>query len=167
MMRKNQQLYIQLSKTHDTHHASIRTLKIPVVGIANCGPANVFAEEHFHGFLHVSTRLVERAQSLGLFAIKAEGHSMNNAVVKGKNIEDGDYVIIDSLDTEAKDNDIVLVIIDGKATVKRFTCDNEHNQIILRADSSFEYEPIYLHSEDDCRINGKVISIIKKPQIHV
>jgi len=32
------------------------------------------------------------------------------------------------------------------------------------ADSSFDYEPIYLHSNDDFSISGKIIQIIKKPK---
>lgn len=139
-------------------------LAIPIIGTANCGPANVFAEENFHGFLHVSARLVERAQAFGLFAIKADGSSMNRATVKGKKIEDGDYIVVDSEDKDAITNDIVLVIVDGKATVKRFIDDRMHGQIVLKADSSYDYAPMFLHPDDDFSINGKVIGIIKKPK---
>jgi SOS-response transcriptional repressor LexA len=140
-------------------------LAIPIIGTANCGPASVFAEENFNGFLHVSARLVERVQAFGLFAIKADGSSMNRATVKGKKIEDGDYIVVDSEDKNASDNDIVLVIVDGKATVKRFIDDRAHGQIVLKADSSYDYAPMFLHPEDDFSINGKVIGIIKKPHL--
>jgi SOS-response transcriptional repressor LexA len=56
---------------------------------------------------------------------------------------------------------VVLAIIDDKATIKRFVDDREHGQIMLRADSSFDYEPIYLHPNDDFNISGKVVSVIK------
>jgi SOS-response transcriptional repressor LexA len=54
-----------------------------------------------------------------------------------------------------------VAIIDNKGTIKRFIHDRENGQVMLRADSSFDYEPIYLHPDDDFNICGKVIGIIK------
>jgi hypothetical protein len=34
--------------------------------------------------------------------------------------------------------------------------------VILKADSSYDYEPIYLHPDDDFFINGKAVAVIKK-----
>jgi hypothetical protein len=36
-------------------------------------------------------------------------------------------------------------------------------QIVLQADSSFDYDPIYLHPDDDFSISGTVVDVIKKP----
>ncbi|MGD0576693.1 MAG: S24 family peptidase [Candidatus Staskawiczbacteria bacterium] len=141
-----------------------RLFSIPIVGTANCGPATIFAEPNFQGFLRVSNKLVDRSKPNGLFAIKADGSSMNKAEIKGRNIEDGDYVIVNSDDKEAKNGNIVLVIIDGRATIKRFIDDRENGQFVLKADSSFDYDPIYLHHDDNFNISGKVIAIIKKPK---
>lgn len=138
---------------------------IPIVGAANCGPATIFAEENFQGFLKASSSLVGRSKPTGLFAIKADGSSMNRALINGKTIEDGDYMIVDNQALDAKTGDVVLAIIDNKATVKRFIDDRQNGQIVLKADSSFDYEPIFLHPEDEFSINGKVIGIIKKPNI--
>lgn len=138
---------------------------IPVVGAANCGPANIFAEQNFQGFLKVSSKLIGRSKPDGLFAIKADGSSMNRAEISGKRIEDGDFIIIDKNDVSVRTGDIVLAIIDNKATVKRFIDDRNNGQIVLKADSSFDYEPIYLHPDDEFSINGKVVGIIKNPQI--
>jgi SOS-response transcriptional repressor LexA len=88
---------------------------------------------------------------------------MNRAEIKGKRIENGDYVIVNGEDKDANNNNIVVVIIDNKATIKRFINDRKNGQIVLKADSSFDYEPIYLHQDDDFSISGKVICIIKKP----
>ncbi|MFH1088612.1 MAG: S24 family peptidase [Patescibacteria group bacterium] len=134
---------------------------IPVIGTANCGPATIFAEENFQGFLRVSSALVGRSKPTGLFAIKADGMSMNRAEINGKKIEDGDYLIIDKDDTSVNTNDIVLTIIDNKATVKRLIDDRKNGQIVLRADSSHDYEPVYLHPDDDFSINGKIVGVIK------
>lgn len=137
---------------------------IPIIGTANCGPQTIFAEENFQGFLKISNKLVGKSKPDGLFAIKADGSSMNKAEVDGKRIEDGDYIIVDSLDINAKTGDVILAIIDNQATVKRLINDRENQQIVLVADSSFDYEPIYIHQDDQFLINGKVIMIIKKPR---
>ena len=134
---------------------------IPIIGTANCGPATIFAEQNFQGFLRVSSKLIDRPKPTGLYAIKTDGASMNRAEIKGKRIEDGDFVIIDSGATNAETGDVVLAILDNKATIKRFIDDRKNGQVVLKSDSSFDYEPIYLHSDDEFFINGKVIGIIK------
>jgi SOS-response transcriptional repressor LexA len=138
---------------------------IPIIGMANCGPATIFAEQNFQGFLRVSSKLVGRSQPAGLYAIKAVGSSMNRAEVNGKRIEDGDYIIVNSKDINVKTGDVVLAIIDNMATVKKMVDDRANGQIVLMAESSFDYQPIYLHEDDAFTINGKVIEVIKKPQI--
>lgn len=140
-----------------------RIFSIPILGTANCGPATIFAEENFQGFLRVSSKLVGRTKPTGLYAVKADGFSMNRAEIKGKKIEDGDFVIVDSKSKDVYSKDIVLAIVENKATVKRFFNDKENEQIVLMADSSFNYDPIHLHPSDDFSISGKVIGVIKKP----
>lgn len=138
-----------------------RLFSIPIIGTANCGPATIFAEQNFQGFLRTSSKLIGRSKPNGLYAIKTDGSSMNRAEINGKHVEDGDFVIIDKEDKNAKTGDVVLAIIDNKATIKRFIDDRKNGQIVLKADSSFDYEPIYIHSNDVFFINGKVISVIK------
>jgi repressor LexA len=135
---------------------------IPIVGTANCGPAEIFAEQNLQGFLRVSSKLVGRARPKGLYAIKTDGYSMNRAEVNGKQIDDGDYVIVDGENKTARNGDIVVAIIDNKATIKRIIFDKTNDQIVLRADSSFDYDPIYLHTDDDFTLSGKVVGVIKK-----
>lgn len=139
-----------------------RLFSIPVVGTANCGPATIFAEQNFQGFLRVSNKLVGRSKPEGLYAIKADGSSMNRAEIGGKRIEDGDYIVIDTNDKNVRTGEVVLAILDNKATVKRFIDDRENGQVVLVADSSFDYEPIYLHPDDDFQISGKIVTVIKK-----
>lgn len=142
-----------------------KLFSIPIIGTANCGPATIFAEQNFQGFLKTSSKLIGKSRPNGLFAIKADGLSMNRAIIRdGKTIEDGDYVIVDRTDTSPETGDVVLAIIDDKATIKRFIDDRENNQIVLKADSSFDYDPIYIHSDDGFSINGKIISVIKRPK---
>ncbi len=138
---------------------------IPIIGTANCGPATIFAEENFQGFLRVSSRLVGRSRPSGLYVIRTDGSSMNRAKINDRTIEDGDMVIVDGNSKEPRENDVVLAIIDGNATIKRFIDDRDNGQIVLKADSSFDYDPIYLHPDDDFQISGKIIAVIKKPKI--
>jgi SOS-response transcriptional repressor LexA len=142
-----------------------KLFSIPLIGTANCGPANIFAETNFQGFLKISNNLLGKKNSTGLFAIKADGTSMNRAEIEGKRIEDGDYVIVDSNQNNPINGQIYLVIVDNKATIKRYIEDKENNQIVLMADSSYDYEPIYLHEDDDFTVNGRVINVIKRPVI--
>lgn len=144
-------------------HKASHLFSIPVVGTANCGPATIFAEQNFEKILRVSSKLIGRSKPTGLYAIKTDGSSMNRAEINGKRIEDGDYVIVNKDDVDVKNGDIVLAIVDNKATIKRFIDDRANGQIVLKADSLHDYEPIYLHPDDDFSINGKIIAVIKKP----
>lgn len=140
-----------------------RLLVIPILGSANAGPARLLAEENIEGYLRVSSRLVGRTKSSGLFAIKVSGPSMNRATLNGKTLDDGDYLIIDSSDRAPSDGDIVLSVIDRMANIKRYRFDTVNNQIALMSESTQDFPPIYLHPSDDFSINGKVIGVIKKP----
>jgi repressor LexA len=136
-------------------------ISIPIVGTANCGPATIFAENNIEGFLKVSVNLLVKKK--GLFAIKASGLSMNKANIKGKSIEDGDYVLVDSEDNIPSTGDIILSVIDGMANIKRYVWDEGNHQVILVSDSTKDMPPIYLHDGDDFMVNGKVTQVIKKP----
>jgi SOS-response transcriptional repressor LexA len=140
-----------------------RLFSIPIIGTANCGPATLFAEQNFQGFLRVSSKLIGRSKPAGLYAVKADGASMNRAEINGKKIADGDYVIIDSEDKNVSTDDVVLAVIDDRATIKRLIHDRANGQIVLLADSSFDYAPVYLHPNDDFIISGKAIAVIKRP----
>lgn len=141
-----------------------RLLAIPILGSANAGPARHLADSNIEGYLRLSSSFLGSRANRKLFALKVDGPSMNRAEVKGKRIEDGDYAIIDSEDTSPKNGDIVLSIIDGMANIKRFYRDSQHNQIALVSDSTSAFAPIYIHSDDDYQINGKVVQVIKKPK---
>ena len=132
---------------------------IPVVGAANCGPAVTYADQKVDSYLKISSSLLPRNKNR-LFAIKADGDSMNRAKINGKSIETGDYVLVDR---EAKygNGDVVLAIVDGLATIKEFYLDKTHNRIVLKANSDHEYMPIYIGEDDQFIINGKVVDVIK------
>lgn len=135
-------------------------ISIPIVGAANCGPATIYADQNIEGYLKISKRLAPNKRSV--FAIKANGNSLNRANVKGKNIESGDYVIVDSESTSPHDGDYIVSIIDGMANIKKYRLDKENNRIALLSESTQEYAPIFIHQSDDFRISGKVVEVIKR-----
>lgn len=133
---------------------------LPVVGSANCGPATIFAEQNIDQYLKISSSLLPRNKS-NLYALIADGDSMNKAEIDGKTIESGDFVLVDSEYKTYKNTDIVVAVIDSLATIKRYREDRANKMIILEADSTEKYLPIFIHEGDDFQISGKVVGIIK------
>lgn len=135
-------------------------LSIPVLGAANCGAANIFADENFEGYIKVSKHILKSND--GIIAIKARGNSMNKAVINGQNIEDGDYVIIDTM-KQPQQNSYVLAIIDNCANIKRLFIDKKNKIISLISESTENHPAIFIHEKDKFLINGIVKGIIKNP----
>lgn len=139
-----------------------KIISVPIIGMANCGPATIFANENIEGYIKISKNLLRKYKNI--FAVRAQGLSMNKSIIRGKNIEDGDYLIIDSDDTSPSNGDIVLSIIDDMANIKKYVWDEENNQIVLVSESTKDIPPIYIHEDDSFMINGKVIQVIKRPR---
>jgi repressor LexA len=146
-----------------THKTANSLLSIPIVGTANCGPATIFANENIQGYLKISKNILKKCKNI--FAIRAQGLSMNKAVVDGKTIEDGDYLIIDSEYKTPRNGDVILSIIDDMANIKKYIWDEINNQVVLVSQSTKEIPPIYIHEDDSFMINGKVIQVIKRPRL--
>ncbi|MDO8492061.1 MAG: transcriptional repressor LexA [bacterium] len=137
------------------------SVSIPILGAANAGPATIFAEENISGYLKVSRSDLNRRD--GVFALRVEGDSMNKATIGNKNLEEGDFVLVDSEYKNPKNGDYVLSIIDDCANLKKFERDNKTGEVMLISESSnLKHKPIYISSEDNFMINGKIINVIKK-----
>jgi len=140
---------------------SIETFSIPVLGSANAGPATALAEENITGYLKVSRKDLNRKN--GVFALRVEGDSMNKARIGGKNLEEGDFVLIDSEYKNPKNGDYILSIIDNYANLKKFEENKRTGEIRLLSESkNSAHKPIYVSSEDNFIVNGKIISVVKK-----
>lgn len=141
---------------------------IPYLGAANCGPAARIAGSEPEGQLRVSSRLLRTKKFNSLFAIKADGNSMNRASLYGEAIEDGDFVIVDS-EADPKKNDYVVATVDNLANIKKFVPelgpDGTPQRITLLSESTDKYEPIFIHPEDEAEqlIAGVAVQVIKKP----
>ncbi len=155
------------SKINISLAESKRILSIPILGLANCGTATALAESRLEGILPISRKLIPLGhRDRELFAVKAVGTSMNKADLNGKNIEEGDFVIVDSEDKNVKNGEYVLSVIGGFANIKRFVEDRENNQIVLESESTNFFPPIHIHKDDmdEYFLNGKAIDVIKAPK---
>ena len=134
-------------------------ISIPIIGAANCGPATIYADQNIEGYLKISKRFIPNKKSI--FALRAEGNSLNKANIQGKNVESGDFVIVDSENTSPRNGDYVVSIIDGMANIKKYHLDKDQNRIALLSESTQNYSPIFVHENDDFRISGKIVEVVK------
>ena len=153
--RKNK----KISRVSNKAKAGDIFISIPIVGTANCGPATIYADQNIEGYLKISKRLAPNKKSV--FALRAEGNSLNKADINGKNIESGDFVIVDSENTSPHDNDYVVSVIDGMANIKKYRLDKNNSRVALLSESTQDYSPIFIHENDDFRISGKVVGVVK------
>ena len=139
-------------------------IRIPVMGEADCGEATKFADGRIVDTLAVSPSVLKTKISDKLYALLARGDSMNRAMVNGKTIEDGDYIIIEKKDSYIPpDGDIVVSIIGGLANIKRLRRDNARQRVLLLSEShrQADYAPIVISDLDDFSVDGKVVDVIK------
>jgi repressor LexA len=138
----------------------VEALAIPVLGSANAGTATIFAEENVEGYVKVSRKILNRKD--GIFALRVEGDSMNNAKIDGKKIENGDFVLIDSEYKTPKNGDYVVSIIDGVANLKKFEREKNGAIQLIPESTNSKHKPIFISSEDDFIVNGRIIGVVKR-----
>ncbi len=144
-----------------------KLISLPIIGAANCGEALIFADEKIEGYLKVSPHILARGLARrvkNLYVLRAVGISMNRANINDKNINDGDYVLIDKTAIMPNNGDYVISVIDGLSNIKRFYNDQKNNRIILFSESTMDIPPIYIHKSDfaDYLIGGRVVDVFKK-----
>lgn len=141
-----------------------RLIRIPIKGSASCGPATVFANDKAEGYIDISPHLLKSKNYYDLYALKAIGSSMNDTSIMGKSINDGDYVVVDGSKRTPRDGDCVVVVRDDLANIKRIYFDHDEEMIILRSESTEDYNPIYISPQDswDGLIGGTVIQVVKQ-----
>ncbi|MBI5267268.1 MAG: transcriptional repressor LexA [candidate division Zixibacteria bacterium] len=88
------------------------------------------------------------------FSLRVKGDSMHDA-----GILDGDFVLVLKQDT-ARSGDIVVAIINGEATVKRYF--PEGGRIRLQPEND-QYQPIVVEKKSgEFRLAGKVIGLLRR-----
>ncbi len=121
---------------------------VPLIGHIAAG-FPILAEENVERYIPVPRHLIKSEGRY--YALRIRGDSMINA-----GIHDDDLVIVKASDM-AINNDIVVALIDGEVTVKRFV--NQGEERYLRAEN-----PAYadLYPLESFAIQGKVIGLIRE-----
>jgi repressor LexA len=135
--------------------SSVRTRAVPVVGQAPAGPL-MLAEQNIDGWVQMPKTIARPGSEY--FLLRVRGNSMNKAKVAGEKIEDGDLVVIRQQAT-ANDGDIVVALIDGEATIKRFAKGSGY--YVLKPDSTdTKHHPIV--ADRDFQLQGVVVRVLKR-----
>jgi repressor LexA len=126
---------------------------LPVIASAGCDAMTIFAHHVFDDYLTVDrSYLPARRDFDTLVVFRAIGDSMN-----GAGIANGDYVLVERTDNVGS-GDRVVAVLGQTAVIKRLR--RTANSLILEPESS---DPRYkrIVMQDDSRIFGKVLSVIK------
>jgi repressor LexA len=138
--------------------SSVQTRAVPVVGQAPAG-ALLLAEQNVDGWVQMP-KTIARAGS-EYFFLRVRGNSMNKAKIAGEKIEDGDLVLVRQQAT-ANDGDIVVALIDGEATIKRFAKGSGY--YVLKPDSTdTKHRPIVV--DRDFHIQGTLVKVLKRGSV--
>lgn len=128
-----------------------RTVSVPVVGTASCGPL-AFAEENIDQYVDVSTVLAVPGHKY--FILRANGKSMDLA-----GINDGDLVLVRQQAT-ANNGDVVVALVDDEATIKVFR--RRDGFVVLTPQSTDpDIKPVILSRE--FTLQGVVVTALPNP----
>lgn len=126
-------------------------VEIPIVGRVSAG-VPILAVENIEGTLTVDRSLIKNPDKV--FALRVKGTSMINA-----GILDGDLVLVRQQPT-AEQGEMVVVLIEDEATVKRFYRDKDKIRLQPENDTM---EPLIVDPQENAvRIIGKVEGVIRK-----
>lgn len=124
-------------------------LFLPVVGTVRAGSPQPPVED-IREYCSIDRNV---ARSGGTFFLKVKGDSMINAAIR-----EGDLALIRPQET-AQNRDIVVALVDGEATLKRFY--REHDHIRLQPENP-NMEAIIIREEGkDISIVGRVVGIYR------
>jgi repressor LexA len=123
---------------------------VPLLGRVAAG-VPVLSPENKDGDITVDLSLFALKTSQNIFALGVRGDSMMDA-----HILDGDTVLVREQATAAN-GDIVVALVDGEATVKRFFLEN--GRVRLQPENR-TMEPMYFDG-GDLRIMGKVVGVMR------
>ncbi|HEY8443453.1 MAG TPA: transcriptional repressor LexA [Clostridia bacterium] len=123
-------------------------VEVPLVGKITAG-APITAIENIEDVFPLPLDMFASGE---LFLLTVKGDSMINA-----GILDGDKIVVRK-QSIANNGEIVAVLIDGEATVKRFYMDNTNRYIKLMPEND-KYEPIIV---EEAEILGLVVGLIRK-----
>jgi len=131
---------------HNKSQSNMRLTEIPVIGDVAAGTP-IMAVENYEEIYEFSENIFNKSGELFILTVK--GESMINAGIFNR-----DKIVVRKQNF-ANNSDIVVAMINGSATVKRFY--KEANRVRLQPENDF-MQPIYCVDVD---ILGKVIGLIR------
>ncbi len=111
---------------------------VPVVGRVAAG-APILADENIETTVHVDSFFLGTSSADKVFALRVSGESMIDA-----GIYDGDYIFVRK-QLEARPGQIVVAMIDGEATVKRYQPEGD---IVRLVPENATMKPIVIRKSD-------------------
>jgi repressor LexA len=121
-------------------------INVSILGSVAAG-VPILAEENFDGYIVLHRSMLRKNKKY--FALRVKGDSMT-----GAGILENDMAIIEKQNL-ARDNEIVVAVVDEAVTLKRFF--RESARIRLQAENP-AYKPIY---SQDIKILGRLHGIIR------
>jgi repressor LexA len=125
--------------------------EVPILGRIAAG-APLLAEENREGTLPLDPAWVG-GHGDDVFSLRVRGESMINA-----HIVEGDLVLVRRQD-HAQAGDIVVALVDGEATVKRFARDT--HAVVLKPEHPTMGPIVVREGEKEVRILGKVVGLVR------
>jgi repressor LexA len=113
-------------------------ISVPVLGRVAAG-VPILADEHVETTVHVDSFFLGASPSDRVFALRVTGESMIDA-----GIFDGDYIFVKK-QLEARAGQIVVAMIDGEATVKRYQPDGD---VVRLVPENASMKPIVVRKQD-------------------
>lgn len=110
------------------------------------------AEPHMENPIDLNDKLIDNPSST--FLVRVEGESMI-----GAGIYPGDVLVVDKA-REARNNDVIVAILEGEFTVKRFA--KKQNCAFLIAENPL-FKPIKIDEHSDFQVWGVVTTVLHNP----
>ena len=148
LIRRTKRKARSIEILHEQTLDKTKLVSVSVIGTVAAG-VPILAEENLIAEIMIPDNILRGK----CFALKIQGDSMVDA-----GIFENDYVVVRQQPI-AENNDIVVAMIDGDATVKRLYISDD--RIELRPENKSLF-PIVIAPEDDLKIMGKVIHVCSK-----
>lgn len=139
------------------------TYKVPVIPIERIRTILPYFESVSAGFPSPADDYMEEKLSLDRYLIKNPASTfflrVSGTSMTGAGIYPNDILIVDR-SLEPKNKDVVIALIDGELTVKRFVKAN--NKFYLKPENP-DFKPIEIPQDREFMIWGVITNVIHKP----
>lgn len=126
-------------------------LRIPILGTVPASPlGKEFTYDHVEEWISVPRSMTKGKK---MYFVRAKGDCMSPV------INEGAIILIDAENHDPVNGDIVVAIIDGEWTLKRFYRQNSH--IILKPDNP-AYQPRFYDDKNEITLRGVLHGIFPK-----